>query len=54
MADQLAIALRQTGKHIGTIYGQEISNKIHNRTAVIIVKPVYDQYLLEKQVIKER
>ena len=51
-ADQLAIALRQTVKHIGTIYGQEISNKIHNRKAVIIVKPVYDQDLLHKQVIK--
>ena len=51
--DQLAITLRQIIKHIGTIYGQETSNKIHNRASVIIVKPVYDQYLLDKQVIKE-
>ena len=51
-ADQLAITLRQIVKHIGTIYGQEISNEIHNQTAVIIVKPVYDQDFLDKQVIK--
>ena len=53
-ADQLAITLHQNVKHIRTIYGQEISNKIHNQTAVIIVKSVYDQDLLDKQVIKER
>ena len=53
-ADQLAITVFQIVKHIGTIYGQEISNKINNQTSVIIVKPFYDQYLLDKQVIKER
>ena len=52
-ADQLDITLHQIFKHIGTIYGQEISNKIHNRTAVIIIKPVYYQDLLDKKVIKE-
>ena len=52
-ADQLVITLHQIVKHIVTIYGQEISNKIHNQTAFIIVKPVYDQDLLDKQVIKE-
>ena len=45
--------LRQIVKHITKIYRQEISNEIHNRIAVIIVKPVYDQDLLDKQVIKE-
>ena len=53
-ADQLSITLRQIVKHIETIYGQEISNEIHNQTAVITVKPVYDKDLLDKQVIKER
>ena len=53
VADQLAITLFQIFKHIGTIYRQEISNKIHNQTAVIIVKPFYDQDLLDKQLIKE-
>ena len=53
-ADQLAITLLQIAKHIGTIYGQEIRNNIHNQTAVFIVKPVYNQDLLDKQVIKER
>ena len=52
-ADQLAITLRQIVKHIGTIYVQEISNEIHNQTAVNIFKPVYDQDLLDKKVIKE-
>ena len=28
--DQLAITLRQIFKHIGTIYGQKISNEIQN------------------------
>ena len=51
-ADQLAIIFRQFVKHIGTVYGQENSNEINNRTAVIIVEPVYDQDLLDKQVIK--
>ena len=36
------------------IYGQKISNGIYDRTAVIIVNLVYDQDLLDKQVIKER
>ena len=40
-------------KHIGKIYGQEISNEIHNRTAVIIFKTVYDQDLIDRQVTKE-
>ena len=52
--DQLAITLRQIVKYIGTIYGQEISNKVHNRTALFIVKLVYNQDLLDNQVIKER
>ena len=52
-ADQLSITLCQIIKHIGTIYRQEISNKIHKRTEVIIVKPVYDQDLLDNNVIKE-
>ena len=52
-ADQLAITLCQIVEHTETIYEQEISNKIHNQTAFIIVKPVYDQDLLDKQVIKE-
>ena len=54
MTDQLAITLHQIVKHIGTIYGQEINNEIQNQTAVIIVKPVYDQDFLDKKVIKER
>ena len=53
MTDQLVITLRQIGKHIGTIYGQEIINEIHNQTAVIIVNPVYNQDLLDKQVVAE-
>ena len=51
--DQLAITLPQIVKYTETIYGQKISNEIHNQTAVIIAKPVYDQNLLDKQVIKE-
>ena len=35
------------------MYRQEIRNEIHNQTAVIIVKTVYDQEFLDKQVIKE-
>ena len=46
--DQLAITLRQISKHIGTIYRQETSKKIHNQTVVIIVKPLYDQDLIYK------
>ena len=52
-AYQLATTLRQIVKHIGTIYGKEIRKNIHNQTAVIIVKSVYDQDFLNKQVIKE-
>ena len=51
--DQLAIKICQIIKHIGNFFGQEISNEIHNQTAVIIVKPFYDQEFLDKQVIKE-
>ena len=35
------------------MYRQEIRNKIHKQIAVIIVKTVYDQEFLDKQVIKE-
>ena len=38
---------------MGTIYGQEISNEIHNQTAFIIVRTIYDQDFLDKQVINE-
>ena len=54
MAYQLAITIRQNVKQIGTMYGEEVRNDIHNRTAFIIVKPFYDQDLLDKQVVKER
>ena len=53
-AYQQYITLHQIFKHIGTIYVKEISNEVHKLTAVIIIKHVYAQDKLDKQVINER
>lgn len=34
--------------HAGTLYGQEIGNELHNRTAITIPKPQYSQAILDK------
>ena len=52
-SDQPAITFRNIFKHIETVYRQEISNEIQNQTAVIIIKLIYDQDLLDKHVIEE-
>ena len=44
--------LKQIIKHIVTIYGQDISNELNNRTLVTIVKPVHDKEVLNKHAIK--
>ena len=40
-ADQMRNTLKQIVKHTGTIYGQDISNELHNRRLVVITKPLH-------------
>ena len=38
-ADQMKNTLKQIVKHTSTIYGQDISNELHNRRVVVISNP---------------
>ena len=51
-ADQMRNTLKQIFKHIGTIYGQDISNKLHNRRVVVIAKPQHTGDVLRKHEAK--
>ena len=44
--------LKQIFKHTGTIYGQDISNKLHNRRVVVIAKPHHTADMLRKHEAK--
>ena len=47
-ADQRRNILKQIVKHTGTIYGQDISNELHNRRVVFITKPHHTADVLRK------
>jgi len=38
--------------HVGTIYGQDISNELQNRTTVVIDKPEHDQAILDQHALR--
>ena len=44
--------LKQIVKHTGTIYGQDISNELHNRRVVVIAKPQHTADVLRKHEAK--
>ena len=51
-ADQMRNTLKQIVKHTGTIYGQHISNELHNRRVVVIAKPQHTADVLRKHEAK--
>ena len=51
-ADQMRNTLKQIVKHTGTIYGQDISNELHNRRVVVIAKPQHTADVLIKHEAK--
>ena len=44
--------LKNIVKHTGTIYGQDISNELHNRRVVVIAKPQHTADVLRKHEAK--
>jgi hypothetical protein len=38
--------------HVGTIYGQDISNELLNKKTVNLPEPAYTQAILDKHIIK--
>ena len=51
-ADQMRTTLKQIVKCTDTIYGQDISNELHNRAVVTIDKPQYTQEAQDKQTFR--
>ena len=51
-ADQIRNTLKQIVKHTGTIYGQDISNELHNRRVVVIAKSQHTADVLRKHEAK--
>ena len=51
-AYQTRNTLKQIVKHKGTIYGQDISNELHNRRVLVIVKPHHTEDVLRKHAAK--
>ena len=51
-ADQMRTTLKKIVKYTGTIYGQDISNELHNRAVVIIGKPQHTQEAQDKQTLR--
>jgi hypothetical protein len=49
-ADQMRNTWEKIVHHVGTIYGHEISNELHNRKTVVIPEPVYTQEVLDKHM----
>ena len=47
-ADQMRNILKQIVNHTGTMYGQYISNELHNRRVVVIAKPQHTADVLRK------
>ena len=40
-------------QYIGTIYGQNISNKLYHKTKIILQEPVYTTVVLTKHILRE-
>ena len=51
-AEQMRNTLKQIVKHTGTIYGQEISNELHNRRVVVTTKHQHTADVLRKHEAK--
>ena len=51
-ADQMRNTLKHIVKHIDTIYGQDISNELHNRRVVVVAKPQHTADVLRKHEAK--
>ena len=51
-ADQMRTTLKQIVKYTITIYRQDISNEIHNRSVVTIDKPQHTQEAQDKQTLR--
>jgi hypothetical protein len=52
-ADQMRTSWEKLAQYVGTNYGQYISNKFQNKTAVILVEPVHTDDVLLKHGLRE-
>jgi hypothetical protein len=51
-ADQMRTTWEKIVHHVGTIYGQDISNELLNKKTVNLPEPAYAQAVLDKHTIK--
>jgi protein-disulfide isomerase-like protein with CxxC motif len=52
-ADQMRTSWEKLAQYVGTNYGQDISNKLQNKTTVILVEPVHTDDVLLKHSLRE-
>jgi hypothetical protein len=52
-ADQMRTSWEKLVQHVGTAYGEDISNELTNRTTVTIAEPVYPPAAIARHAIRE-
>jgi hypothetical protein len=52
-ADQMRTSWENLAQYVGTNYGQDISNELHNKITVILVEPVHTVDVLLKYSLRE-
>ena len=53
-ADQMRTSWEKLAQYVGTIYGQDISNELQNKTTVTLTPPVHPQEVLQRHAIREQ
>ena len=49
-ADQMKVTYEKIVQHIGTVYGQDISNELQNRKKIVLEPPEYTQDIKDKHI----
>jgi hypothetical protein len=51
-ADQMRISGEKLVKYVGTNYGQDINNELHNKVWVVLTKPVHTDDVLARHHVR--
>jgi hypothetical protein len=52
-ADQMRTSYEKLIQYVGTTYGQDISNELHNKTTLVLPEPVYTAAVLTRHATRE-
>jgi hypothetical protein len=52
-ADQMRTSYEELVQYVGTTYGQDISNELHNKTTLVLPEPVHTAAVLTRHATRE-